>query len=188
MLKITVPDKAEVSLWNEGTETFDKSPAVTGAVLRLEHSLVSLSKWESITTRPFLGREDKSPEDTMLYIKCMDLSDDTPEEVYTILTSENVEAISAYIDNKMTATTFNEDPASKPRNTGEFVTAEIIYYWMISLSVPIECENWHLNKLLALIKVLNLKNAPPKKVGRRESITNRRMMNQQRKAQMNTRG
>jgi len=188
MLKLTVPDKPGVSLWNEGTEQFEESPAIAGAVLKLEHSLVSLSKWESITTRPFLGREEKTEEDTILYIKCMDLSDETPEEVFTILTPENYKAISEYIDRKMTATTFNEDPASKPRNTGEFVTSEIIYHWMVALTIPFECETWHLNKLLALIKVINLKNAPPKKVGRRESINSRRMMNQQRKAQMGTRG
>ena len=188
MLKLTIPDKEQVRLWDEVEEQFITLPAIAGMTIRLEHSLASLSKWESITKKPFLSKEEKTQEETVLYIKCMDLSEDTPEEVYTILTGENFEAISAYIDDKMTATTFNEDPNSRARNTGEFITAEIIYHWMVSLTVPFECQHWHLNKLLALIKVINLKNAPAKKTGRRESIANRRMMNQQRKAQMGTRG
>jgi hypothetical protein len=188
MLRIIVPESPPTTFWDEAKEEFIPKPAVPVTELLLEHSLVSLSKWESATTKPFLTKEPKTAEETLLYIKCMTLNKKVSDEVYNNLTSENMSAISTHIDSKMTATTFTEVPGTQARNTGEFVTAEIIYYWMITLTVPVEFENWHLNRLLALIKVLNLKNSPPKKTGRREGIANRRILNRARKEQLNTNG
>lgn len=180
MLIIDVP---KADLFDEDTQQF---VTFNGESLALEHSLVSLSKWEEITEKPFLGREEKTREETIEYIKCMNSSPVNDPNVYMNMTSSNFDDISKYIDRKMTATTFKEIPGS--RNSGEFITAEIIYYWMIALQVPIEFQYWHLNKLLTLIKVLNLKNAPAKKMGKQSAAQQRRMLNDQRLAQMNTTG
>lgn len=180
MLGITVPG---TEFWDEATERFIVTPKTD---LLLEHSLVSISKWESITEKPFLGDEKKSKAETLEYVKCMTISPVDKVEVYTGLTTQNFEAITAYIDRKMTATVFSDTPGSKA--SSEFVTAEIVYYWMVVLNIPFECQYWHLNKLLALVRTLNAKNNPPKKMGRREALQQQRSLNEQRKAQLNTRG
>lgn len=180
MLGITVPGS---ELWDEAAEKFVVTPKTE---LVLEHSLVSISKWESLTEKPFLGSDQKTQAETLEYVKCMTISPVSSPEVYVSLSPENLTAISSYIDRKMTATVFSE--AAGNSNTGEFVTAEIIYYWMIALNVPLECQHWHLNRLLALVKVLNLKNAPAKKMGRREAMAQQRSLNAERKARFNTTG
>jgi hypothetical protein len=173
----------EAALWNEATERFVIVPDTD---LLLEHSLVSLSKWESLTEKPFLGREAKTRDETIEYVKCMTISPVKGPEVYFGLSDENFKEIRKYIDQKMTATIFSDTPGGK--SSGEVVTSEIIYYWMIALNIPFECQYWHLNRLLALVKVLNLKNGPKKKMTRREIFAQQRTLNEQRKAQFNTSG
>lgn len=151
--------------------------------LDLEHSLYSLSKWEQIIEKPFLHSE-KTQEETLLYVSQMILTPNPPEEILQRLSNDNLTAINEYVGRKMTATWFRETD-TKGR---EIVTAEIIYYWMVSLNIPFECEHWHLNKLLALIKVCNLKNAPEKKLGPKELAARNRELNAQRKAQLKTTG
>lgn len=180
MLGVTVPG---VELWDEAREEF---VSTSTEVLLLEHSLISLSKWESITEKPFLGDDAKTRDETIEYIKCMTIAPVSSPNVFNNLTSDNFKEISKYIDRKMTATTFTEIAGS--HKNSEFITSEIIYYWMVALTIPFECQYWHLSKLLALIRVLNIKNNPPKKMGRREMLTQRRSLNEQRKAQMNSKG
>lgn len=177
-IKITVP----------GVEAFDDEKEhfvnTEETVLVLEHSLVSLSKWESIFHKPFLGKGEKTAEETIAYIHCMCLDENVPEEVLLRLTQENVIEINAYIEDQMTATTFREMPGAPSR---EIITNELIRYWMISFNVPLEYENRHLNQLFTLIKVINLKNQPEKNRPKM-SAAQRHALNKQRQQQYGTTG
>jgi len=173
-----------------GKEMFDETKnefiTVDDIELELEHSLVSLSKWESIYEIPFLDKEKKITEHIIGYVKCMTLTPDVPEEVYNNLSEENFEQVQEYIDAKMTATWFNEAPGA-PKSR-EIVTAEVIYYWMTVFDIPFECENWHINRLFTLIRVCNIKAAKPTKMSRSEVAARNRELNEMRRKQLGTRG
>ncbi|MFL5661954.1 MAG: hypothetical protein ACJ8BW_11470 [Ktedonobacteraceae bacterium] len=173
-----------------GVESFDDNTqefiAQGGTVLELEHSLVSLSKWESIHEKPFLGKEPKTPQEIMSYVRCMTLRDDVAPEVFGQLNLEHFDKISEYIDAKMTATWFSEQPGT-PRSR-EVITSELIYYWMTVFSIPFECERWHLNRLFTLIRICNVKQGKPEKMTRAELAQRNRELNAQRKTQMGTDG
>lgn len=160
MLKITIPGQ---EFWDETKEEFVNT---NGMSLQLEHSLVSLSKWESKWHKPFLGKGDKTVEETVDYIRCMTLTQNVDPSVYDFITNEIIDQVSGYIDDSMTATWFSKE--EKKQAGREVVTAEIIYYWMIALNIPFECQKWHLNRLLTLIQVCNVKNAPPEKLSQKE--------------------
>lgn len=180
MLQLTIP---ETELWDEIHEEFITIKAQT---ISLEHSLVSISKWESKWCKPFLSKEQKTPEETIDYIKCMTLTQNVDPRVYEFLSRENIEKINAYIESPMTATTFPNDKQQKPNR--EIITAEIIYYWMISFNIPLECQKWHLNRLLTLIRVMDVKNRPAKNMGKREIMSRNAALNAARRKKFNTKG
>lgn len=181
MLQIEVPISPEG--WDESKQEFVEPKYLT---LKLEHSLISLSKWESKWCKPFLDRKEKTIEETIDYIKFMTLTPNVEPEVYSHLSNENFRDIDAYIGAPMTATTFYDDKTSK--SSREIVTSELIYYWMVALNIPFECQKWHLNRLLTLIRVCNVKNAPPKKMNKRDIMSRNARLNAARRKQLNTSG
>ena len=173
MLQIVVPER---ELWDEEKEEFVYTKKQK---LQLEHSLVSISKWESKWCKPYLSKESKTHEELLDYIRCMTITQNVDPYVYYCLTKENMEQIQKYIEAPMTATTFSKEP--KGCSSRETITAEIIYYWMISLGIPLECQKWHFNRLFTLIKVCNIKNQPPKKRSRREIMSQHAAINEARR-------
>lgn len=181
MLTIKVPITQEG--WDEEKQEFVESKYQT---LQMEHSLVSLSKWESKWHTPFYAKKERTAEEMLDYIKCMTLTKNVDPDVYDHLTMENVNDVKNYIDDPMTATTFsNED---KKTGNGETVTSELIYYWMIASNIPFECQKWHLNRLITLIRVCSIKSTPPKKRSKREIMSRNAALNAARRKQMNTKG
>lgn len=180
MLKITLGDTEG---YDEKTETF---VTVVGDVeIELEHSLISLSKWESKFKRPFLNSDKKTSEEILYYIMAMIVSP-YPSNVLELLSQTNIDAINEYIESSESATTFGALP--KRPGQGETITAELIYYWMVAFTIPFECESWHLNRLFALIRICNIKNSPQKKLSRHEIASRNHALNEQRRARFGTSG
>lgn len=182
MLELVIPSK----------EIFDeinnKVITIKGATIKLEHSLVSLSKWESKWNKPFLTDEEKSIEETIDYIKFMTITQNVDPEIYEHLDNNIISKVNEYISAPMTATTFNNTVPGAATHTREIITAEIIYYWMISCNIPVEFQKWHLNRLLTLIKVCSIKNGPTKKMSANEIRSRNAALNAQRRKAMNTKG
>ena len=179
MLKIIIPGVEHYDEVNNEFITYKEQ------TLQLEHSLVSLSKWESKWHKPFLSNDNKTVEEIVDYVRCMTVTQNVKPETYNLLTEQNLKEINDYIENPMTATTFSNEPKSASR---EVITSEIIYYWMVTFNIPFECQKWHLNRLLTLVKVCNIKNTPAKKMGRQELLNRNRALNEARRKQMNTKG
>lgn len=180
MLEITIPS---LEFFDESTQEFIKTKEQT---LRLEHSLVSLSKWESKWCKPFLSKQEKTLEETLDYIRCMTLTQNVDPDVYNYLTADNIAQINKYIEAPMTATTFTEDKNSKSNR--QIVTSELVYCWMVTLQIPFECQKWHLNRLLTLVRVCNIQNQPPKKMSKKDVMSRNAQLNAARKKQLNTKG
>lgn len=180
MLRIQIPLSES---FDESTSRFIVSESIE---FDIEHSLVSLSKWESKYERAFLSEQPKTIEETLDYVRMMTLTPEVPPEAYGLLNGDNVKDINEYLNAKMTASFVAEDRSSPSRP--ETVTSELIYYWMSSLQIPFDRELWHLNKLLMLVKVISLKNQAPKKSSRADLARKHREMNAQRKAELGTSG
>lgn len=152
----------------------------------MEHSLISVSKWEAIWNKPFLTNTEKTFDETLSYIKCMTVTGNVKPEVYLGLTLDNFKEIFDYINAPMTATTLPKDMTSKGKK--RVVTSELIYYWMVALNIPFECEKWHLSRLLMLIGVCNVENAPNKKMSRKETASHYAALNAARRKKFKSKG
>lgn len=182
MLKIVIPS---TEMYNEKTNEFVNIDNIS---LELEHSLKSLSKWESKWHKNFLGQKDMSYEEMIDYIRCMTLNEKIDPSVYYLLTDDNLNSIGDYINDSHTATTIyhvNKNTGYRKKQT---ITSEVIYYLMFAMNIPMECENWHLNKLLTLIEVINIKNTPSKKINPKEARAWQIAENERRRKMYNTKG
>jgi hypothetical protein len=174
-----------------GKEYFDdsKNEFLTrgDVVFELEHSLVSLSKWESIFEKPFLAMGEKTTEEVLGYIEAMVLTPNIPPGVFSKLSDKNYEEIQQYIDAKRSATWFSEFDTKKGRSP-EIITSELIYYWMVAFNIPFECQHWHLNRLLNLVRICEIKNSKPKKMSKAELVARNREINERRLKELGTSG
>lgn len=185
MLKLVIPAR---EVYDETNDCFISTQKDT--VLQLEHSLLSVAKWEAIYKKPFIDKNTKTYQESIDYIRCMTITQNVNPDVYKLLTKEMFDAINAYIDEPMTATTFskNAQGGSGIGRNGEKITAELIYYWMIALGIPFECQKWHLKRLLTLIEVCSIKNGPQKKMSQKDTIMQYKALNEQRRLAHKTRG
>lgn len=179
-LSIRVPGK---ELFNSATGEFIETQ---DTVLTLEHSLLSLAKWEAKWHKPFFSREEKTREESLDYIRCMTINGVHDPNVYLALTKENTDEILAYMQDPMTATTIKKENRKASR---EVITNELIYYWMTALNIPFDpCQKWHLSRLLTLIEVCSVKNAPAKKMSKSSILRQQHALNAQRRAKYHTSG
>ena len=171
-------DVVVAEAYDENTDKFVQ----TKQRVQLEHSLASMSKWESVFEKPFLSSKDKEHGETLAYIEMMVVGSKPPPEVLLQLVKTHHEAIQTYINAKMSATTISEIQKGPSRR--ETITSELIYSWMVAMRIPFETQDWHLNRLIMLIRVINIKNSPKKKM----SAAERQSLNRQRQAQRKTSG
>lgn len=179
MLTISIPG---YELFNDVTQEFIVE---SERIVKLEHSLLSISEWESRWNKPFLSNAPKTNEEILDYVKCMTMTEEVPDTAYLYISKEQFKIINDYISAPMTATTITEPPG---KNSREVVTSEVLYYYMISCNIPFECEKWHLNRLLTLIRVCSIKNQPAKKKPMAEVMKSNAALNSARKKQLNTKG
>ena len=182
MLRVTIP-KSE--FFDERTSEFIYIEETT---IVLEHSLVSLSKWEGKWLKPFNDGKKKTVEEMIDYIRCMTITQNVNPLVYLGINDQIIDQVTEYINAPMTATTFRSLKDDKRKGKKDIITAEIIYYWMFSYGISTECQKWHLNRLLTLIRVFNVKNAPQKKLKGKEAVRHNRKLNEARRKQLGTRG
>lgn len=178
MLLLNIP---ETELYDEVRNEFT---FVKKQTLVLEHSLLSLSKWESKWHKPFLSKKEKTNEETFDYIRCM-IVNTVDENVLRCISPAMIEKVNSYIQESMTATTVPQD---KSKSNHEIVTAELIYYWMVALRIPFECQKWHLNRLLTLIDVCSIKSQPPKKLSQRALMSRNASLNAARRKALHSKG
>ena len=179
-IRITVPER---ELYDEANERFIEVPKTT---LVLEHSLLSISKWEAKWHKPYLSNEKRTREESLDYIRCMTINQNVNKNVYYGLTKSNMREIEKYISDPMTATTISKQNSKISR---DIITNELIYYWMCELGIPFQpCEKWHLNHLLMLIEVVSIKRQPSKKMSKSAVMKQNHSLNAARRAKHHTRG
>ena len=174
MLKITIKG-TEFFNQETGEFSYDKD-----TVLTLEHSLVSISKWEAKYHKPFLGDEKLTSEETIEYIKFMTLTQNVPPEVYNKIDNSTIKKISEYIRNPMTATWFSN--SNKRGGVKRVITSELLYYQMVAYNIPFECQKWHLNRLITLLRVCEEENQPKKKKSQKDALMEQAAINRARRA------
>lgn len=183
MLRVTIPEN---ELYNELTNEFIYTKTTT---LSLEHSLVSISKWEAIYNKPFISAlpdDKKTSKEILKYIECMTITQNVDPNVYLSIPADILKKINDYITAPMSATTFSDNKSGRPGR--EIITSELIYYWMIAYQIPFDCEKWHINRLLNLIRICSIKNAPKKKMSKSDLMSRNTAINAARRARMGSTG
>jgi hypothetical protein len=180
MLKIIVE---KMELFDDETQRFH---TLEGFELELEHSLLSLSKWESKHQKPFLSSKQLTNDELVDYVMCMIQTPGITKAQVDSASNDIFSAVNDYINSPQSATTFGEMP--KPKGPGETITSELIYYWMTAFNIPWEAQTWHLNRLFSLIRIANIKNSPPKKMSRNQLAQRNLELNEKRKAELGTKG
>lgn len=183
MLEIIIP---EASLFDNSTSEFIN---IKEQRLQLEHSLISISKWESKWKKPYLETKEQTIEEFQDYVRCMTITQNVDPNVYRCITAENYKSITSYMTDSMTATWFPNRDKGKKHGKKEVLTAEVIYYLMSSYGIPYDpCQKWHFNRLMTLIRVCEAKEAPPVKMGRREALAQQHALNAMRRKKNHSRG
>ena len=183
MLELVIRAK---EVYDEELEEFINVPE---RKIRLEHSLVSISKWESKWKKPFLKPNyNFTKEEFIDYVKCMTITQNVPSDAYEWMNNDELKIVMDYINDDHTATTFRNIGERQNKRTRQTVTSELIYYWMTAYNIPMECQCWHLGRLLTLVRICNIKNSSPKKMSQREILEQNRRLNEERKKQLKTRG
>lgn len=187
MIEVLIPEQ-HYEFFDDVTETFLPPIDIPETKLQLEHSLISIKKWEEKWHKPFLGTSEKTYEELSDYIRCMTVNRGVDQKIYKCLPQEAIDKVVAYIKDPMTATWFSGESFEGQSSSSEVITAEIIYYWMVALNIPVEFQKWHLNQLLTLIKVCNVKNKPPKKMDKRTAARKRAELNRKRREMYKSKG
>lgn len=168
--------------WDQKKEEF---VLIDEKIIKMEHSLYSISKWESKWKKSFISGKEKTQEEIFDYFKCM-LLEPIDDIYFDLMSSDNIKTILDYINDPYTATTINQTEGNRPSR--EIITAEIVYYWMVALQIPFECQYWNFNKLMTLIQVCNIKNQPPKKMSRSQALAQNKSLNAARRAARHSKG
>lgn len=180
MLRLVVGEDG----FNDETQEFI---VIDPVVVDFEHSLVSLSKWESEYQKPFLSSVERTNAEIFGYVKAMVVTPGVGQETLVNLSDDQIKELQQYIDSPQSATTFGVMPQAN-KGRGETITAELIYYWMVAFKIPFECETWHLNRLFALIRICNIKNSKPEKRSQHDMAVERQRLNAERRARLGTKG
>lgn len=193
MITITIPARPSIEIWDPVKEEFVYSEEIRETKITLEHSLVSISKWESKWKKAFLKEEQKTPEQVVDYIKCMTIEKNIPDNVYENIPTNEIKRITDYIEDRMTATYIKQRPENNNPGRKDVVTSELIYYWMIANQIPFECEKWHLNRLMALIQICSVKNAAmyggkKNRAGKQDLLRQNAALNAARRAKTGSKG
>ena len=180
MLELTIP---ETEFYDEVRNEFTY---VKSTVLRLEHSLVSISKWESKWKTPFLSKATKTHEQSLDYIRCMTINQGVDPAAYYAIDNEMMKTVNDYIVEEKTATTFKENPGARPNR--QVITSELVYFWMAQYNIPFECQKWHFSRLLTLIRIASIKNQPEKKMSQKAILSQYKSLNAARRSAMHSKG
>lgn len=188
MLEIVIPEQ-HYEIFDDENEEFLPPVDIKETKIQIEHSLISLRKWEQKWHKSFLREDEKTHDEMIYYIRCMTLTHGVDPKVYDWIPNEVIEEVVKYIKDPMTATTIKErNIVDSQKNSREGITAEIIYYWMITLSIPVEFQKWHLNQLLTLIKVVSIKNSKQEKLDPKIAAEERAALNKIRREKYKSKG
>ena len=181
---VTVP-KSEV--YDEENDIFYEIK--NEVTLVMEHNLIAISRWESKFHKPYLTKDTKTNEEILYYLECMTITKGVESYVYRCIPKSELLRITEYINDPMTGTTVRESPYAKKQGKEEIQSAELLYYYMFKLGIPKECENWHLNRLMTLMKVYGAKDEKPDgKASRSELIARNRAINARNRSKYHSKG